>query len=78
MKCVCVCVRGGGEREREIWILFISIAVVKYPVKSNLREKGFALAHNSRLQHIIAGKAQPQELERTGHNASRMIKSSKP
>lgn len=55
-----------------------SVVMRKYPVKSNLREKELALAHNSRLQSITAGKSQPQERERTGHITFRMVKSSKP
>lgn len=48
---------------------FVPVAVIKHPNKSNL-EKRFNLVHSSRLQPIIAGKSQRQELEGIGHTTS--------
>lgn len=48
-------------------LCFISAVVIKYFAKSNVWKKGFLLAQSSRLQYIIAGWSQCQELENEPH-----------
>lgn len=42
----------------------------KVPVNSNLRMKGFVLAHNLRVQAIAAGNLRQWELQEASHIAS--------
>lgn len=53
---------------------FISVAMMKYSVKNQLRGKGFILTYNSKLKSITVGKSQQQELEE-GSNIIPMVKS---
>lgn len=45
-----------------ILVAFV-VAVIKYILKGNLRNKGIAITHLSRAQFIIVGKSNHQELE---------------
>lgn len=44
-----------------LWFCFL-LLLLKHPDKSNLEEKGFIPAHDSRL-HFVVGKLTQQELE---------------
>lgn len=54
------------ERTLTYCPILISVAVIKHPGKSNLRMKGFILAHYVWLQSIIVGNSR-QELETASH-----------
>lgn len=45
------------------------VAMMKYPDKRNLKEKGFVLAQSSRTQSIMARKSQRSFKGPTGHTA---------
>jgi len=49
---------------------FFPVVVIKYPNKSNLRDKGFVLAHCSKLESITTGKSTQQ-----GHEVANRIHS---
>jgi hypothetical protein len=51
---------------------FFPVVVIKYPNKSNLRDKGFVLAHCSKLESITTGKSTQQ-----GHEVANRIHSQK-
>jgi hypothetical protein len=42
----------------------------KPKIKSNIKEKGFIVAHKARLQSIISGKSKLQEVETASHITS--------
>lgn len=52
-----------GQIKKRMSYSFSSVAMMKYSGRNNFREKELVLAHSSRIQFIMAGKSQQQQLE---------------
>lgn len=51
-----------SKKRMVLWFCFL-LLLLKHPDESNLEEKGFIPAHDSRLHFIVVGKLMQKELE---------------
>lgn len=71
MEINLISLKGGIDQiyNKAIFLCLFSVAGIKWPDKSNLKERGLALAHSSR--YITVGESRQEGLGPAGHTASK-------